>query len=96
MREKEFRAWLEYVKNLAPRPINDYVSRCKRVMRCLQINLDEEFKKDKGHYLLKLLADSDNSILIDRLEFSEDADIPSGLASLKSAVNSYFEFCQYP
>lgn len=93
MRENEFRAWLEHVKKLAPRPINDYVSRCKRVMRCLQINLDEELKKDKGRDALKLLVD--NSTAVSRLEFSKGANVQEGLASLRSAVMSYFEFCHH-
>ncbi len=93
MRENEFRAWLEHVKKLSPRAINDYVSRGKRVMRCLQINLDEEFKKDKGRDALKLLVD--NGAAVSRLEFSKGANVREGLASLRSAVMAYFDFCQH-
>lgn len=95
MRKDEFKTWLKEVKKVAQGPISNYPSRCSRVERTLKLDLDEEFKKDKGHDLLELLADSDNGALTDRLEFSEGADIPSGLASLRSAVNSYFEFCLY-
>ena len=94
MHEYEFRTWLEHKKRITPRPISDYVSRCKRVERNLKISLDEEFKKDGGYSTMKLLANADDSALSSRLKFSEGAVIERGLASLRSAVNTYFEFCQ--
>lgn len=33
----------------------DYISRCKRVEKHLEIDLDKEYKKDKGESLLQIL-----------------------------------------
>lgn len=95
MRENEFRTWLEHGQRMTQRPINDCLSRCRRVERRLKINLDEEFKKDEGHGIMLLLADDENSTLSARLGFADGANISNGLASLRSAVKTYFAFCQY-
>lgn len=95
MREYDFRDWLENGQRMTQRPINDCLSRCRRVERKLKINLDEEFKKDEGHGIMLLLADDENSVLATQLGFADGANISNGLASLRSAVRTYFSFCRY-
>ena len=93
MMESEFRDHLRSLRKpdggvrLQKRPIQDYVSRCKRV-EGYEGDLDRHFNKDKCRDLLQRLSyPHDHKIPI-------DGDIRNGSSSLKSAVKLYAEFRQ--
>lgn len=98
MRENEFREWMSNLGTMQVRPIGDAVSRCRRVVRSLNIDLDEEYAKDRCISLLKVLdyttEDARNGLPADpRFGFEPGANIKNGMASLRAAVNKYIEFC---
>lgn len=96
MREEEYSEWLQsYVTNAA---IMNYIKRCQRVEANLNITLDDEFKKDKGESLCeKLIYTTDdqrhNRHLKCDIYFKVGSDLRKGMASLRTAVMKYFEFC---
>jgi len=97
MRRDEFGSWLG--NRMSKRPVSDYLSRCQRVEKGLNIDLDEEFSKDSGKRLLSELeysrADQENGKVIPKgLVFSKGADLYNGMSSLKAAVKAYFEYCR--
>ena len=98
MREDAFRSWMASRGNIGLRPMGDAISRCKRVHKGLGINLDEEYAKDGGRSLIELLNYTEEDVLLNHpapagINFKPGANIKNGMASLKSAVNKYFEFC---
>lgn len=50
MRRGSYRAWL--TNKIENKPISDYISRCERVEISLQVDLDNEYLKDRGKELL--------------------------------------------
>lgn len=93
MREREFVLWVQALgsgKNV--------ITRCRRVESELGIDLDEEFRKDKGTSLIEKLtytaedASQKRPLRCD-ISFNSSANIRSGMSCLKSAVIKYFEFC---
>ncbi|MBR6043206.1 MAG: hypothetical protein IKP37_11310 [Paludibacteraceae bacterium] len=77
--------------------ISNAISRCGRVERCLNINLDEMYKKDCCEHLLETLEYSKD-------DFANNKPTPTGItikgnsfegmASLRNAVRRYVEYCQ--
>jgi hypothetical protein len=96
MRDDAYRNWLQ--GKISSRPISDSISRCRRVEESLKMNLDEEFSKDGGRSLVELLEYSSEDESLNRLaptgiSFTPGSNIKNGMASLRSAVKKYFEFC---
>lgn len=104
MRRDNFCSWLEKygkqgIEPMSKRPINDALSRCGRVEKSLNIDLDEEYVKDNGLSLIGLLEYSSEDEILGRpvpdgIEFEIGANIRNGMASLRSACKKYFEFCE--
>lgn len=97
MREREYAGWLQSAVTKAV--VGNYIKRCRRVEENLQIDLDDEFVKDKGASLLaKLTYTADDQAhhrpLRCGISFHAGADLRAGMGSLKTAVSKYFEFCQ--
>ena len=95
MRSEAFQVWLKSTK-MIPRAQSDAKSRCARVERDLGVILDEEYEKDGGRSLVALLSYTaedkrNNRPAPEGLMFN--GDIKDGMASLKSAVKTYFLFC---
>ena len=98
MYDLNFREFLQN-KGISSRPISDALSRCRRVENCLKLNLDNEYRKDKGKSLIELLTytldDQKNNVpALEELNFEPGANIKNGMSSLKNAVKRYFEFCE--
>lgn len=98
MRYNDFKHWLETSTNLQQRPIADALSRVKRIEQSLRLNLDLEYIKDGGKYVLSILDYSAADVMIGKkppigLEFKSGANIRNGMASLKAAAKQYFNFC---
>jgi hypothetical protein len=99
VRKEEFRTWLENEGTMGKRPIDDVLSRCKRLESSFQIDLDREFLNDRGERLISSLEYSTDDEKNDRqppkgLHFSSGSNIKNGMASLRSAGKKYFEFCR--
>ena len=104
MRKEEFRRWIETgcgnrKKSLSAPVIADALSRCSRIERDGKVDLDQEYLKDGGKSILELLKYSAEDARTHKLppegfEFSSNANIKAGLASLKNAATRYFEFCE--
>lgn len=54
MRKEDFRQWLE--GRIKKKPISDCLSRCTTVEYALKVDLDEEYKKDKGQAVIAKLS----------------------------------------
>ena len=96
MQRDLYTKWLAQ-SNLCPRAQADAKSRCIRVERDLQVDLDVEYKKDGGKSLVSLLEYTQDDKRNGRPAPSGlmfNGDIKAGMASLKSAVNNYFLFCR--
>lgn len=97
MRKEEFRAWL--YGRITQRPISDALSRCSRVENAFKLDLDVEYHRDGGRavmHSLEYTADDErlNHPAPPQLRFKAGANIRNGMASLRSAVTTYFEFCR--
>jgi len=75
------------------KPIIDYVSRCRRVEKGLNIDLDIEFSENGGVRVMQIL-EQETHLLRDKLHFSPSANIKTGLANLRNAVKKYFDACR--
>lgn len=97
MRKEDFKEWL--VVRIKKKPVSDCMSRCKTVETALQIDLDEEFCKDRGCGLMKKMQYSISDERANKeppveFHFKDNANIRYRMANLRSAVNRYFEFCK--
>lgn len=97
MRDQEYRDWLQ--GKISSRPISDSISRCRRIEEGLKLKLDEEYQKDGGQSLVELLEYSADDERLNRpapfgIDFVPGSNIRNGMASLRSAVKKYFEFCK--
>ena len=102
MKENEFEKWLidEYVTingtRLQKQPRSDAKLRCKRVEKH-EGNLDSHYKKDGLRSLLNSHAyrksDQDAGVS-PKHSIPIDGNILNGTASLRNAVNLYFQFCK--
>lgn len=95
MDEKNFRLWMESMKNY--HTARTYAARCHRVEMEMKIDLDEQYAKDNGTSLLILLKYSrkearDGVKPVCGIAFLEDADVYSGIHSLRASVKKYFEY----
>jgi len=97
MRKDEFRAWLS--KSIKKKPAGDCISRCSTVEASLNVDLDEEFKKDGGNALLSQL--SYNRKMANKNEpypacfsFREGANVVQRMTDYRSATKKYFAFCE--
>ena len=98
MRDNEFRKWMLGLGTMQMRPIADAISRCRRVCKALNIDLDAEYQKDQCASLLQKLeytaGDAKVGVQVDAdFRFSPGANLKTGMASLRAAVNKYIEFC---
>lgn len=97
MHDEEYSNWLQqHVTNAA---ITNYIKCCQRVEDNLQINLDDEYKKDDGVSLLNKLTYTTDDELHSRplrcdIYFNVGSNLRNGMGSLKTAVSKYFEFCR--
>ena len=96
MRKEEFDCWLQFRVTKAAK--SDNISRCNRVEKELNIDLDDEFIKDRGKSLLyKLEYTRENQLHNEPLKcdihFNEGSDLYTGMSSLRSAVKQYLNFC---
>lgn len=97
MRDEKYRKWLQ--GKVSKRPISDNISRCRRIEQSLDLDLDEEYDKDGGRSLVTILEYSTDDEKQKRsapsgVEFTSGSNIRNGMASLRSAVKKYFEFCR--
>jgi len=85
---------------MSERPIDDALSRCARIEKSLNIDLDSEFNKDGGRAILACLEYTADDERIRKpapvgIVFERGANIRNGMASLRNAARKYFEFCEY-
>lgn len=97
MRTDEFRSWLQK-SGLGPKPLKDCISRCRKVEKALQIDLDEQFESDRGQSVISSLRysadDERNGIQAPEcFGFKEGANIRFRFTDLRSATKKYFSFC---
>lgn len=97
MRENLYAQWL--AERITKKPVSDYIARCDRVEHDLHIDLDTEYNKDGGVSLLSKLNYSmddkrNNRPLRCNIYFKPGVDLRNGMASLKTAVKNYFDFCK--
>ena len=96
MKKEAYRTWLDgTIKTVC---IKDRISRCARVEAALGVDLDEEYKKDKGKSVLELLHYTLNdwrtgTELPKCLKFKEGANTYQIMTDMRSAATRYFDFC---
>lgn len=98
MRTDEFRIWLQEFP-LNPKPLKDCISRCKKVEKALQIDLDKEYKKDRGVSVLSALKytpedEKNHREAPECFNFKPDANVRFRFTDLRSATKKYFAFCE--
>ena len=99
MKSDQFKAWLIESNRLTSRPIADALSRCKRIEKIPEIDLDAEYARDGGKTLIERLTYTADDARTCKpvpveLGFSATANLRTGMASLKNAAILYFEFCR--
>ena len=98
MREDAFISWMRSQGTMGVRPMCDAVSRCKRICKGLNIDLDAEYAKDGGRSVIARLEYSAQDARAGKeipggLDFAPGVNLKNGMASLKSAAKKYFAFC---
>ena len=98
MREDAFLAWMKGLGTIGSRPMSDAISRCRRICKGLNIDLDDEYAKDEGRSVIEQLEYSAEDVSRGKavpasLGFAPGANLKNGMASLRSAAKKYFEFC---
>lgn len=96
MQKEKFRVWLS--TRIKKKPGSDCMSRCRAIEKALKIDLDNEYRKDKGERLLTMLYYSaederNGKKCPDGFKFKDGVNIRFRLTNLKCAANKYFEFC---
>lgn len=97
MKKEEFSCWME--SRLKKNSARDCVSRCMRVEKSLEVDLDNEYKKDGGAALLYMLSTKnvskeDLNEVSKKFGFKEGSNTKYRLSDMKSAVNRYFKYLQ--
>lgn len=95
MDERNFRIWLEKQKNF--HTARTYAARCMRIEGEMEVDLDIEYKRDGGSELLAKMKYSREEQRQGKkpkcgLKFGNDADIYTGMNSLRASAKKYFEF----
>lgn len=94
-RKEEFKKWLE--QNIKKNAASDCASRCNRVEKTLNVNLDKEYNKDCGESLLNKLSirNKNEKTIADlskKFGFTSEKATRTGVSDLKSAVKRYMKF----
>ena len=97
MDERNFRLWMEEKKNY--HTARTYTARCIRVEGEMEIDLDEQYRVDKGSGLMQKLKYSRKESRGGKQPqcgtvFDIDVDVYSGMHSLRASVKKYFEYLQ--
>lgn len=97
MQKDRFREWLEPQRT--KRAASDCISRCKKVELALNVDLDEEYKRDKGRYVLLALSygkkEKDTGVMAsDKFHFQEGCNVVQRFTDLRASVKKYFAFCE--
>lgn len=93
-----FKTWLEK-RGYGDGTIKSRYSNCERIESELGINLDDEFKADEMQRLLGLFEYSRDDVrrgLNPRHGMYIDGDAYNGTATLRSALNLYYQFKKHP
>ena len=98
MQKEEFKKWLS--DRRTQRSVTDCISRCLNIEKSMSINLDDEYKKDKGAALLSVLSygknDADKGISYPAMfSFKAGINYVQRFADLKSSAKQYFLFCEW-
>ncbi|MDD6826981.1 MAG: hypothetical protein PUE12_12880 [Oscillospiraceae bacterium] len=97
MDERNFRIWMEALKEY--HTARTYAARCHRVEIEMNIDLDEQFRKDNGTSLMTSLKYSKKEFRDGirpscGIHFEDGANMYSGMHSLRASVKKYFDFKQ--
>lgn len=97
MRKEAFRQWLE--GRIKKKPISNCLSRCTTVEYALKVNLDEEYKKEKGQAIIAKLSynarDAKANLPVPQeFKFKEGWNVVQRLTGLLSSVKRYLDFCK--
>ena len=92
MNEVEFRNWL-INKGVKTKVAGDTISRLKRIEREIEnCDIDEQYRRDKCEYLLKLFLDMGNN---DEMKKYTNANLPIGkyyMSTYRHALKQYIQF----
>ena len=96
MKKQEYSEWLE--GKIKPKSIKDRISRCAHVEEVLGLDLDKEYKKDKGEKVLRLLHYTIHDYRAGKkppkgFHFKEGTNINLRMIDMRSAVVQYFKYC---
>lgn len=102
MKEDAYRAWLIKTKpdsDSKDRVVSDHLSRCRRIEKCLKVDLDEEYLNDKGKNLLSLITYPADKIINGSVTFTlfhfkntKTNALKASLSTLCTAAKDYFAF----
>ncbi len=97
MRKQEYRQWLD--GKIKPASIKDRISRCTSVESSLNIDLDDEYKKDEGKKVLAQLHYTINDLRMRKplpggFHFKDGVNVNQRMTDMRSAVVQYFAFCK--
>lgn len=96
MRKNEFRVWLE--DKINKKSAGDCLSRCQKVEKSLNVDLEQEYQKDKGKTVLSAISyrtkDAKANVPLPKeFLFKEGSNSIQRMQNLRSAVKQYFAFC---
>lgn len=97
MQVDAFREWIAQFRSM--RSANDCISRCKKVERTIDVNLDDEYAADKGKNVLAILsygqkeANAGEDSPVD-FSFKANSNCVQRYTDLRCSVKKYFEFLE--
>lgn len=97
LKSEDFKQWAS--NKITDRAIKDGVSRCRKIEKSLNVDLDEEYTRDGGQTIIsRLVYSSDDERngkpAPDGFSFKVDANIRFRMTDMRSAAKRYFKFCQ--
>lgn len=90
--ESAFRLWLKEARRNSDPVIRDKISRCRRVERAYEVDLDELFDKGRVEPLLEELCCAPSEKPRHRIPLDHVVNPSKSTADLKNAVAAYLAF----
>lgn len=98
MKKVEFKEWLENNSNLQHRAISDTASRCKRIEKAFDVDIEKAYKKDKCVSLLKKVSygkkDKDKGLLPPKELNLDSKNVVTNISQLRYALRRYIDYIE--
>ncbi|WP_051532754.1 hypothetical protein [Lachnobacterium bovis] len=99
MNKVEFKEWLFNNSDMKGRAVSDAASRCMRIEKSFQVDIEKEYKKDKCESLFAMISygkkDKDKGLLPPKeLKLDTSKNSVASISQLRYSLKKYKEFIE--